>query len=55
MNPGMPVAVISANLQQEVVSSAAGAGASFLPKPLTQDALEGFLKSAVERLKAAGK
>jgi len=55
LNPDMPVAVISANLQQEVVAQASEAGASFLPKPLTQDALEGFLASAVERLKAAGK
>jgi DNA-binding NarL/FixJ family response regulator len=55
LNPAMPVAVISANLQQEVVAKASEAGASFLPKPLTHDALEGFLKTAVERLKAAGK
>ena len=55
LSPDMPVAVISANLQQEVVSHAGEVGATFLPKPLTQDALGSFLKSAAERLKAAGK
>jgi DNA-binding NarL/FixJ family response regulator len=55
LNPDMPVAVISANLQQEIVAKAGDAGASFLPKPLTQDALDGFLKSAIERLNAAGR
>jgi CheY-like chemotaxis protein len=55
LNPDMPIAVISANLQQEVVAQASKAGAIFLPKPLTQDALKGFLTIAVERIGAAGK
>jgi DNA-binding NarL/FixJ family response regulator len=53
MNPAMPVAVISANLQHEVVARAAQAGAVFLAKPLTQDALSGFLSGALLRIEAA--
>src|ERR1700759_1225748 len=47
LHPAMPVAVISANLQHEVVSKAREVGASFLAKPLTQDALQVFLADAV--------
>lgn len=54
LSPGMPVAVISANLQQEVVARAEAAGADFLAKPLSQDALDAFLKRALTRLKATG-
>src|SRR5688572_21443444 len=35
LNPSMPVAVISANHQQEIVNRARAVGAEFLPKPLT--------------------
>lgn len=50
--PDMPIALISANHQVEIISRAAAIGAHFLPKPLTQDALTGFLQSAVARLLA---
>jgi CheY-like chemotaxis protein len=49
-NPNMPVAVISANRQQEVLDRARLAGAAFLPKPLTEAELGQFLKSAVQTL-----
>jgi DNA-binding response OmpR family regulator len=52
-NPGMPLAVISANHQEEVVTRAREVGAMFLPKPLTQEALSEFVTSAEKRLKAA--
>jgi CheY-like chemotaxis protein len=55
LNPDMPVAVISANLQQEIITQAGQVGATFLPKPLTQDSLEAFLVGALERLKATAK
>jgi CheY-like chemotaxis protein len=48
--PNMPVAVISANRQQEVLDRARDVGATFLPKPLTQEALADFLKSAVQAI-----
>jgi DNA-binding NarL/FixJ family response regulator len=53
--PDMPVAIVSANLQTEVVSRAEAIGAVFLPKPLTQDALASFLEGAVQRLRSASK
>jgi YesN/AraC family two-component response regulator len=52
--PAMPVAVISANHQQEIVDRVHAVGATFLSKPLTERALEEFLEGAVQRLKAAG-
>lgn len=52
LRPDMPVAVITANLQREVVNRAAEVGASFLPKPLTQDNLAGFLAEALTRLES---
>jgi DNA-binding NarL/FixJ family response regulator len=54
-HPAMPVAIISANHQLEVVNRAAEVGASFLPKPLTAQALGPFLDEAVHRLKSASR
>jgi DNA-binding NarL/FixJ family response regulator len=50
LNPKMPVGVISANHQQEIVNRARALGASFLPKPLTDQALTKFLDDAVLEL-----
>jgi CheY-like chemotaxis protein len=50
MAPAMPVAVISANLQIEIVNRARSVGAEFLPKPLTKDAMEAFISQAEQRL-----
>ncbi|MGE7414339.1 response regulator transcription factor [Methylobacterium tarhaniae] len=49
--PGMPIAVISANIQDEVIARARSIEAAFLPKPLTGDALAGFLSGAALRLR----
>jgi DNA-binding NarL/FixJ family response regulator len=51
--PNMPLAVVSANHQDEIVAQARSIGAVFLPKPLTSQALEAFLKEAVSRLPPA--
>ncbi len=53
LRPGMPVAIISANYQQEIVDRAHALGATFLPKPITSEALEQFLASAEQKLKGA--
>jgi DNA-binding NarL/FixJ family response regulator len=50
--PTMPAAVISANIQDEIVQRTRAVGATFLPKPLTEQALSEFLTAAVQRLKA---
>ena len=44
--PQIPIALITANIQDEIVASARRLNAVFLPKPLTQDALEAFLSGA---------
>jgi CheY-like chemotaxis protein len=51
--PGMPVAIISANIQDEVVARARAVGAAFLAKPLTQQALAEFLSGAQLRLRTS--
>lgn len=48
--PEMPIAVISANTQQEVVGRTQTIGATFLAKPLGEDALSEFLDAASQRL-----
>jgi CheY-like chemotaxis protein len=50
---GISVAVISANRQVEVIARAQAAGAAFLPKPLTEQALGEFLDHAVKSRKEA--
>jgi CheY-like chemotaxis protein len=54
MSPGMPVAVISANHQQEIIDRANAVGATFLSKPLTEPALRDFLAGAVRQIRAGG-
>ncbi len=53
-HPQLSVAVISANHQVEVINRAKAAGATFLPKPLTAQALGDFLDVAVKRNPRAG-
>jgi CheY-like chemotaxis protein len=55
LQPTMPVAVISANHQTEIVTRARLTGATFLSKPVTQDALAVFLTDALARLNAEGR
>ena len=55
LHRGMPLALISANHQNEIVSRAREVGATFLPKPLTEQALSEFLVQAVSQLKSAAR
>jgi DNA-binding NarL/FixJ family response regulator len=52
--PAMPIAIISANSQDEIVARATAIGAAFLPKPLTQQALASFLSAVEARLPDSG-
>ena len=52
-DPGMPIAVVSANLQDEIIARARELNAAFVGKPLTDEALAAFLSGAVLRLKKA--
>ncbi|WP_206239998.1 response regulator [Novosphingobium terrae] len=51
--PDMPIAIITANIQDEVIARAREVGAAFVPKPVTPEALEPFLSGAALRLKAS--
>jgi CheY-like chemotaxis protein len=50
-HPTMPVALVSANLQDEIIGRARELNATFVPKPLNDDALGAFLSGAVLRLR----
>ncbi len=51
--PGMPIAVVSANIQDEIIARTRSVDATFLPKPLTEEGLAGFLSGAALRLRRA--
>ena len=51
--PQMPVAVVSANIQEEIIGRARELNAAFIAKPLTDEALGAFLSGAALRLKRA--
>lgn len=51
--PGMPIALISANQQQEVIDRASALNAYFLAKPLTEAAMKGFLAAARKQIEQA--
>ena len=53
LRPGMPMAIITANIQDEIVGRAREIGAGFVAKPVTADTLEGFLAGAALRLRSA--
>lgn len=52
-HPHMSVALISANRQVEVIRRAEAADATFLAKPLTEEALREFLDNAVKKRRGA--
>jgi CheY-like chemotaxis protein len=52
-HPGLPVAVVSANVQDEIIGRARALDAGFIPKPITDEALAAFLSGATLRLKKA--
>jgi len=51
IRPKMPLAVVSANVQDEIIARARELDAAFVTKPLTDEALGAFLSGAVLRLK----
>lgn len=48
--PDMPIAIITANIQDEIIAQAHEIGAAFVAKPVTPDALEPFLSGSALRL-----
>jgi CheY-like chemotaxis protein len=55
LHPQMPVAVISANLQDEIIARTRELNAAFVAKPLTDEALGAFLSGAALRLTKASR
>ncbi len=49
--PNMPIAIITANIQDEVVARARAVNATFVNKPVTEEGLAGFVSGAALRLK----
>jgi len=53
--PQMPVAVISANHQSEIVERARQVGATFLTKPISEQVLGAFLDTAMQQLESGAR
>ena len=51
-HPDLPIAIITANIQDEIIARARSIGATFVPKPVTADGLQGFLSGAALRLRS---
>ncbi|MFH5923012.1 response regulator [Roseomonas xinghualingensis] len=52
LHPTMPLAVITANVQDEVIARARAVNATFVAKPVTEEGLRGFVSGASLRLRA---
>jgi CheY-like chemotaxis protein len=53
--PDMPMAIVSANAQEEIIARTREVGATFLPKPLTEKVLAEFLTDAKQRLRGSAR
>ena len=49
--PEMPIALITANIQDDIVARARDIGIAFVSKPITEEGLRGFASGAALRLK----
>lgn len=52
--PEMPIALATANVQDEIIAKARAINASFVPKPITEDGLRPFLSGAALKLRQRG-
>lgn len=51
--PKMPIALATANVQDEIIARARAAGVSFVPKPVNEESLRGFLSGAALQLRSS--
>ncbi len=51
--PQMPIAILTANVQDEIIARARAVNATFVSKPVTEEGISGFLSGAALRLKQA--
>jgi CheY-like chemotaxis protein len=49
--PHMPIALATANVQDEIIARARAAQVTFVPKPINEDALRGFVSGAALQLR----
>jgi CheY-like chemotaxis protein len=54
IHPTMPIAVITANIQDEVIARAREVTATFVSQPPPEDGLRGFVSGAALRLRSDG-
>jgi CheY-like chemotaxis protein len=52
--PDMPIALATANVQDEIIAQARAINAAFIPKPMTEQGLRGFMSGAALRLRQRG-
>jgi|SRR5687768_469368 CheY-like chemotaxis protein len=52
--PRMPIALATANVQDEIIARSRAANVTFVPKPVNEDALRGFISGAALQLRSAG-
>lgn len=52
--PKMPIAIATANIQDEIIARARAADTVFVAKPITEDGLRGFISGAALQLRTAG-
>jgi len=52
--PKMPIALATANVQDEIIARARAAQVSFVPKPVNEEALRGFMSGAALQLRSPG-
>ncbi|MGA1801868.1 response regulator [Rhizobium sp. HT1-10] len=53
-HPHMPIAVITANIQDEIIAAVRALNATFVGKPVTEDAIGPFIAGAALRLRKSG-
>ncbi|RYE38560.1 MAG: response regulator [Hyphomicrobiales bacterium] len=53
IHPNLPMAIITANIQDEIIAGARAINASFVPKPVTAEGLQGFISGTALRLRAS--
>jgi CheY-like chemotaxis protein len=51
-HPDMPIALATANVQDEIIARARQADVAFIPKPVTEDGIRGFLSGAALKLRS---
>jgi len=49
----MPIALATANVQDEIIARARAAQVSFVPKPVNEESLRGFISGAALQLRSA--